>query len=94
MTQDPDCPAGAQAPGPFRCQTCNKILGWREVRAGQCQGHLLTDLMSEAYVPCEVREGVAREVRDMTQKHKMDRKYGRWVSVWGRYAETFKMWLP
>lgn len=89
---DSDCPTGAQSPGPFRCQTCNKILGWREVRAGQCQGHLLSDMMSQ-FVPCEVRNGQATEIKDMAQKHKMDKKYGRWWN-WGRYAQALKMWVP
>lgn len=90
---DSDCPSGAQSQGPFHCQNCNKILGWREIRAGQCQGHLLSDLMSQ-YVPCDVRDGVAKEVKEVAQKNKMDRKYGRWFSRWGRYAESMKMWVP
>ena len=86
-----DSPPGTRSKGPFRCHNCNRVLGWREIKAGQCQGHLLSEVMSE-FVACEVRDGVATEVKEVAARHMMDRKYNR--DGWGHFDQKHQLWVP
>lgn len=83
-----DSSPGSKSKGPFRCHNCDRILGWREIRAGQCQGHFVSELMSD-FLPCEVRNGAIKEIKEVVQRNRMDRKY----KGWGRYVEKIGLWL-
>jgi hypothetical protein len=79
---DTERPEGAQAEGPFFCFMCQKVLGWREVKAGRCQGHLLTEFA------CKEFQSENGELKETVQKHKADHAYGRWqrIPLWAKEA--------